>query len=350
MSDSDCCAPTTHDHCDPAAAAAGDGPLVEILYFDGCPNHHPAIALVKRISRELGIDPELRLVNVPDQQAAQRLRFLGSPTIRIAGVDVDPQTEERDDYALSCRIFTTDHGLAGQPEESWIRDALASAANADATVERVLDAASIPRSRCGHERTARLSGEELALYRWVIERFALAMPPTTAQLTAQAQALALDANTALAVFAREDLVHTDDDGAITVAYPFSARPRGHEVAFDGRVVQAMCAIDALGIAGMLDQPIDVRSHDPISGNEIRVHATSEGVTSWQPEGAVVLAGSSSCEGPSYCGCCDVLNFFESTENARRYLRERPNVQGMPISISEAAAAGRAAFGAILQET
>src|SRR5581483_7891505 len=48
--------------------------------------------------------------------------------------------------------------------------------------------------------------------------------------------------------AREDLVHTDDEGAITVAYPFSAHPRGHEVTLGGRVVQAMCAIDALGIA------------------------------------------------------------------------------------------------------
>ena len=324
-------------------------PFVEILYFDGCPNHEPAVALVERIDRELGTDAELRLVNVPDQEAATRLRFLGSPTIRVDGVDVDPLTAQRSDYALSCRIFTTDHGPAGQPEERWIRDALATAANADPTVEHVLEAA-IPRSRCGHERTARLSGEERALYRWLIERFARAMPPTAAQLDAQVQALALDTNAALAALAREDLVHTDDEGAVTVAYPFSARARGHQVAFDGRVVQAMCAIDALGIAAMLDQPIEVRSHDPISGREIRVHATPEAVASWQPETAVVLAGSSSCEGPSYCGCCDVLNFFESTENARRYLREHANVQGMPISIPEAAAAGRAIFGAILEET
>ena len=123
MSNGDCCAPTPDGHVDDAAAAA-DGPLVEILYFDGCPNHTPAIALVERISRELGIDPELRLVNVPDQQAAQRLRFLGSPTIRVGGVDVDPDTAERDDYALSCRIFRTEAGVSGQPDERWVREAL----------------------------------------------------------------------------------------------------------------------------------------------------------------------------------------------------------------------------------
>ena len=99
-------------------------PLVEILYFDGCPNHEPALASVERLSRELGIEPELRLVNVPDQQAAQRLGFLGSPTIRVDGVDVDPDTAERDDYALSCRIFRTEAGVSGQPDERWVREAL----------------------------------------------------------------------------------------------------------------------------------------------------------------------------------------------------------------------------------
>jgi len=97
---------------------------VEILYFEGCPNHHRALALVERLSRELGIEPELRLVNVPDQVAAQRMRFLGSPTIRVGGVDVDPRAEERADYALSCRVFETTDGIVGQPDEQWVREAL----------------------------------------------------------------------------------------------------------------------------------------------------------------------------------------------------------------------------------
>jgi len=104
-------------------ARASNGPLVEILYFDGCPNHHPAIALVQRVSKELGVEPEIRLVNVPDAETAEKTRFLGSPTIRVAGRDVDPRTEERSDYQLSCRVFQTDAGLVGQPDEQWGRDA-----------------------------------------------------------------------------------------------------------------------------------------------------------------------------------------------------------------------------------
>ena len=122
----ECCAPTGKEHGRvPEPAGGGRGPLVEIFYFDGCPNHEPAVALVERLSRELGLEPELRLVNVPDQEAAQRVRFLGSPTIRVGGIDVDPRSKERSDYALSCRVYRTESGLVGQPDERWVRAALA---------------------------------------------------------------------------------------------------------------------------------------------------------------------------------------------------------------------------------
>jgi hypothetical protein len=106
-------------------------PRVEVLYFEGCPHHLPALALIKRVAGELGLEPELRLVEVADQEAAQRLRFLGSPTIRIGGRDVDPYTEERTDFGLSCRVFRSEAGIAGQPDERWVRDALAREARAD---------------------------------------------------------------------------------------------------------------------------------------------------------------------------------------------------------------------------
>jgi hypothetical protein len=106
-----------------------ESPLeVEILYFDGCPNHAGAIGLVDRVANELGIEPELSLVNVQDEEAAHRLRFLGSPTIRVNGRDIDPGSEGRSDYGLSCRVFRTAEGIAGQPDERWLCRALAAAA------------------------------------------------------------------------------------------------------------------------------------------------------------------------------------------------------------------------------
>ena len=63
---------------------------VEILYFDGCPNHHGARELVQQVSSELGVAPEIRMVEVADLEAAERLRFLGSPSVRVDGCDVEP--------------------------------------------------------------------------------------------------------------------------------------------------------------------------------------------------------------------------------------------------------------------
>src|SRR5436190_23350341 len=94
--------------------------------------------------------------------------------------------------------------------------------------------------------------------------------------------------------------------------------------------------------------IEVSSRDPISGGEVRVQIAPGEQATWQPAEAVVLAGSTCCDGPSFGGCCDVLNFFETLENAQRYLHEHPDITGTPISIPEAAEAGRIVFGEVLQ--
>jgi hypothetical protein len=103
-------------------------PRVEILYFEGCPNHEPARALVERLARELHVEPEIELVEVADPEAAVKLRFLGSPTVRANGMDVEPGAEERRDFAFSCRLYRSDGGASEQPAESWVRDALIEAA------------------------------------------------------------------------------------------------------------------------------------------------------------------------------------------------------------------------------
>jgi hypothetical protein len=99
--------------------------LVEILYFDGCPNHEPTRALVERVCRELAIDPDVRMVEVPDTETAVRLRFLGSPTVRVDGRDVEPGAEQRNEFMLACRVYRTESGFAGLPDERWLRDRLA---------------------------------------------------------------------------------------------------------------------------------------------------------------------------------------------------------------------------------
>ena len=99
---------------------------IEILTFEGCPNAQAARELVERVIADVGTDVELAHVTVPDPDAAERLRFLGSPTIRVDGRDVEPGAEERREYVLACRIYRTERGIVGTPDERWLRDALAA--------------------------------------------------------------------------------------------------------------------------------------------------------------------------------------------------------------------------------
>jgi hypothetical protein len=94
-------------------------PNIDILYFPGCPHHDAARELVERIAAEAGIDTNLRLVEVTSIADAERIRFLGSPTVRMNGHDVEPGADDRDTFTLACRVYRTESGrLSGIPPKN----------------------------------------------------------------------------------------------------------------------------------------------------------------------------------------------------------------------------------------
>jgi hypothetical protein len=95
--------------------------LVELLYFDGCPGIDRVLPVVARLAETAGARVVQRRVET--HQEAEAERFLGSPTVRVDGVDVEPGAE-RGDYGLKCRLYQTAAGLTGTPEEDWVRNAL----------------------------------------------------------------------------------------------------------------------------------------------------------------------------------------------------------------------------------
>lgn len=211
-----------------------------------------------------------------------------------------------------------------------------------------LTAAAIPRERWGRQRLRTLSDGERQMYRWILRSFGAGAPPGADALADAASQFELEVEPALERLAYADLVHHDPaTGAILVAYPFSGRPSAHRVRLDGREVYAMCAIDALGIAPMLDEWIEVLSCDPFTGEEIRVQLEPDGQGSWQPRQAVVVCGTAG-GGEACTGCCPVLNFFVGTASAEGWLTARPDVRGTVISMEDAIAAGRTVFGDVLK--
>jgi alkylmercury lyase-like protein len=215
---------------------------------------------------------------------------------------------------------------------------------------QAFEAAGIPAERWGEARLTRLNEAERDFYRWILRRFADGRIPDAAAARETASHLGLDPGDVFDKLAREDLVHRDaSTGEIVVAYPFSGRHTAHRVRIGrGNEVDAMCAIDALGIPFMLGEATEVVSRDPLTGEEVRIWVDPGGDVRWEPESAAVFAGSDRCEGPASAVCCSFVNFFASRESAERYLRETAAVQGEVLSIPEAVEAGRTVFGGLLR--
>ena len=96
---------------------------IAVLYFDGCPNHAPTVARVKQIAAGLGVQERVEEIEVTSLDQAQQLRFLGSPTVRVNGVDIDASARQRTTYGLSCRVYS---GVSGLPPDDLIMAALQS--------------------------------------------------------------------------------------------------------------------------------------------------------------------------------------------------------------------------------
>jgi hypothetical protein len=77
---------------------------IELLYWDGCPSHPEARALLDQVLAARGIEAEIRITHVATDAEARRRRFPGSPTIRIDGRDVDPDGAEAPP-SLTCRVY-----------------------------------------------------------------------------------------------------------------------------------------------------------------------------------------------------------------------------------------------------
>ncbi len=98
---------------------------LELLYFDGCRSHEALLPRLRDLLPRVGAGQEaIQLRRVESPEAAERQRFLGSPTVRIDGVDIDPTAGERTDFGLKCRLYRTDAGLEHVPPDDWISTAL----------------------------------------------------------------------------------------------------------------------------------------------------------------------------------------------------------------------------------
>lgn len=95
---------------------------IEVLYLEGCPNYHPTVDRLKAVLRQVGLPAEVAEIEVTDESAAERLRFFGSPTIRVDGSDIETGARHVENTGLACRRYP-----GGLPSDEMIRIALREA-------------------------------------------------------------------------------------------------------------------------------------------------------------------------------------------------------------------------------
>ena len=103
-------------------------PKIELLWWQGCPSWPQVFDLLREAVREVGLDPDaIEMREVTTVGAAEAERFVGSPTIRIDGSDIQPPGPD-EPFGLTCRIYRLRDGrISPTPDPADVRDAIRGA-------------------------------------------------------------------------------------------------------------------------------------------------------------------------------------------------------------------------------
>ena len=93
---------------------------IELLYFVDCPNHVPAMGILREVLDSLGRQDKIHEVEVRSQAEAEAIRFVGSPSIRINGSDIEPWARSATSFGLSCRTYVNGSQQGGVPPREMI--------------------------------------------------------------------------------------------------------------------------------------------------------------------------------------------------------------------------------------
>lgn len=101
---------------------------VQLLYFSGCPSYKDGLKNLKQALKELGLPEDIEMVNIETDEMAREYNFIGSPTIRINGEDLDLRARGAKVAGYKgCRIYQTEEGIKGAPTVEMIKKALQQA-------------------------------------------------------------------------------------------------------------------------------------------------------------------------------------------------------------------------------
>jgi len=189
------------------------------------------------------------------------------------------------------------------------------------------------------------------VWKVVLEPFArLGRPPYLHEIGKETGLSVEDLRDLVAVLEAHDLLGNDNSAdVILYAYPFTGEPTEHRVGLQGRQLHAVCAIDALGVAGMLHTDVVVQSSCRGRGSSIEIATAASGQSLLHPRPAdAVVWCDLAYSGRAAASCCPSIAFFCSDADLQQWLSvQHPHRAGHRLTLAEALEVGRALFEPVL---
>ncbi|MCX8565141.1 organomercurial lyase MerB [Mycolicibacterium mucogenicum] len=138
----------------------------------------------------------------------------------------------------------------------------------------------------------------------------------------------------------------DEQGRI-VGQGLTLRPTRHRFTVAGRQLYTWCALDTLIFPTILDQPATIESASPVSGHPIKVTVGESGVTSVQPETAVVSLVNPEDLTSIRSAFCNQVHYFTCADDAAPWVAEHPG--GQIVSVAAAHQLGATLTAQILAQ-
>lgn len=180
-------------------------------------------------------------------------------------------------------------------------------------------------------RESRVSASSLELFRLMID--SVLQTGRVQKVAARAQLIELAAH---------DWLAANADGTVNVVYPFALEPSDIAVTLQDVERYAVCAIDALGIAPMLDTDVVVRAVCPQSGANLRIEVDKRDLPVSEPEGVVVLRRRQ--RGAAHSNRCAATRFFLSADEAARWRSSNGDEADVILTLQDAYKEATAIFG------
>jgi len=97
---------------------------IEVLYFEGCPNYTPTMEMLREVLASLGRQEQIQEVELHSHSEAEAMGFVGSPSIRVNGSDIEPWARTAKNFGLSCRTYLNGQTYGGVPSRELLRHAI----------------------------------------------------------------------------------------------------------------------------------------------------------------------------------------------------------------------------------